>query len=187
LTFGKYLLVCEYSALQHSDISGKIYGFFSPALGICWRRFDIGARDDIGCLPPTQMQLYRHDFGTVIAIGIESEDRDEIERQYFSCWNHQATGGELHWLTETFAYVWTTPNNLRHYLIQSSLCKLLNIDCGKAKGKKRGLMPEALKLAQERMDNIIPLEFVKDDEPDEKEAYVLGDIDFFKPDLQYLR
>jgi len=132
------------------------------------------------------MRLYLDNRGTVIAIGMESNSRDEIEQQYFSFWNHQATSGELLWVCDTFAYIWVTPKSLYNYLFRSSIMKLLNMDCGRSKGKRKGLMPEAVKMARQRMSEIAPLRFIEDCPKVHEEGHKLGDIDFFTPDLQYI-
>jgi hypothetical protein len=108
------------------------------------------------------LKLWRHDYGTVIAIGIESIDnnRIEIEHTFYSFWNHGATNGELHWLTEKFAYFWTGPQALLKSLINAALFELLGIESHKSKGKAGGLMREAESLARTKLDSIEYLPFL---------------------------
>lgn len=106
------------------------------------------------------LKLWRHDYGTVIAIGLEGNDQIEIEHNYYSFWNHGATSGELHWLTDAFAYFWTTPSALWKGLVDTCLFELLNVDGGKSKGKIHGLMPEAKMKARERLNSIEYLAFL---------------------------
>jgi len=128
------------------------------------------------------MHLIKHDFGSVIAIGIQDNNKDQIEFTYFSFWNHGATQGDLEWVKEDFAFFWTTPRKLRKSLIQSSLFQLLNIDGGRAKGKKHGLMPEALRIAKQRFEEIENVHFLNT-EQEQGEEYKMGYLNFETPDL----
>ena len=130
-------------------------------------------------------KLFRHDFGGSIAIGIEDENPKEIENRYYSFWNHGATSGELHWLTSNFAYFWTKTSNLENALIQSSLYQLLGVERGQSKGKEFGLMPDAVKLAQERYDAIQYLEFLGETWKGPNHSYKVGYLEYFAPDLAY--
>ena len=73
------------------------------------------------------MKLYYQDCGTYIAVAIESDNPEEIELQYNSFYNHSATDGELHYMSDRFAYIWTDEERLKKYFLNSSLAKLLNI------------------------------------------------------------
>jgi hypothetical protein len=132
------------------------------------------------------MLLHRHDFGSVTAIGIENDDPIEIERKYYSFYNHQATSGELHWLTSNFAYFWTNNEDLNKALLNIALFELLNIDYGKSKGKKRGLLPEAQIRAEQILQSIQITNFIVKDAEMDLYPYKFGYIEFETPDLSSL-
>ena len=103
------------------------------------------------------MKLIYQPLGTVILIGIESKDRQEIIEQYYSLWNHGATGGGLHWMCDTFAYITISPpseGKLEKYFFNSSLHLLLNKYPERFKGVKGGVKSEAQKLADRRMEEL---------------------------------
>ena len=103
------------------------------------------------------MKLVYQPLGTVALIGIESKDRQEIIEQYYSLWNHEATGGALHWMCDTFAYITISPpadEKLEKYFFNSSLHLLLNNYPDRFKGVKGGVKSEALKLADRRMEEL---------------------------------
>ena len=79
---------------------------------------------------------------------------EEIELQYNSFYNHSATDGELHYMSDRFAYIWTDEERLKKYFLNSSLAKLLN-DSEQYKSVEGGAMPDARKLAEERKSNMI--------------------------------
>jgi hypothetical protein len=100
------------------------------------------------------MKLYYQDCGTYTAVAIESDNPKEIELQYNSFYNHSATDGELHYMSDRFAYIWTDKERLEKYFLNSSLAKLLN-DSSQYKSVEGGAMPDAKKLAEERKSNMI--------------------------------
>ena len=100
------------------------------------------------------MKLYYQDCGTYIAIAIESDDPEEIELQYNSFYNHSATDGELHYMSDRFAYIWTDKERLEKYFLNSSFHLLLNKFPQKYKGVKGGVMADARKLAKRRFDEL---------------------------------
>ena len=133
------------------------------------------------------MKLWRHDFGTSIALAIEDESRQDIEYQYFSFYNHGATSGELHWLTEHMAYFWTSPEDLKHSLIEAHLFKLLNIDAGRyTKGKKGGLMPQAIERAIAQLNEIPFQAFLSSSRGNGNKPYSMGYLEYYSPDLNFL-
>lgn len=122
-------------------------------------------------------KLYIHRIGTVIAIGIESDSRQEIEQRFYSLWNFGATTGELIWGTDSFAYCWTTPENLEKYFITSSLHKILNEQPNKFKGRKSGAIEHARQLAKLRYDEMIPSRFVTCHEFLDSSIYTLTQVE----------
>jgi len=112
------------------------------------------------------MKLYYQDCGTYIAIAIESDNPEEIELQYNSFYNYGATDGELHYMSDRFAYIWTDEKRMNKYFVTSSLYKMLNdsdqlrehdpegwAHC--CKGIKDGFMPQARINAEERKSKMI--------------------------------
>jgi len=135
------------------------------------------------------MKLWRHDFGTSIAIAIEDEtktDRQSVEYKYFSFVNHGATSGQPCWMTDWMLYFWTNPEALHKALIEANLFKLLNIDCGRSKGKKGGLMPEAVKSAQTELDSIAYLAFLGEGRSFNHHQYKMGYLEYSTPNINYL-
>ena len=72
------------------------------------------------------MKLILQRLGTVWLIGIETDNHEERQAQYWSLWNHGATSGELHWLTDGNAYFWTTEKDLKKAVINATLFELWN-------------------------------------------------------------
>src|SRR5882724_1811146 len=63
--------------------------------------------------------LIQH-IGEMVAVGIYSSNLKEIEEQYNSWYNWNATSGDLHWLNDTkepyFAYILSTAARYCKYL-----------------------------------------------------------------------
>jgi hypothetical protein len=83
------------------------------------------------------MKLVYQPLGNNWAVGIETNDPKKIESQDFSWYNHGAYNGTLKFLSERFAYIWTTEEKLHKYLYNSSLAYLLGKYDNKLKGKVR--------------------------------------------------
>ena len=101
------------------------------------------------------MKLVYQPLGTVLLIGMESNDEQEIIEQFYSFWNHGATGGKLHWTCDTFAYITTHEKQLERYFLNSSLHLILNKYPDTYKGKKGGAMEAAKKLAARRSTELM--------------------------------
>jgi len=103
------------------------------------------------------MKLYLQPNGTVWAVGIESDKPEEITQQFNSFFNHGAidSTADLNEMSPTFHYIWTTKQKLEKYFRNSSLAKVLTDDPEAGKGQKGGAMPEAEKLAEQRMNDLI--------------------------------
>ena len=65
------------------------------------------------------VELTYQDTGTHLAVCMIGNDAD-IELQFNSFWNHGATSGELHWLTDGNAYVWATEMELKKAVINAT-------------------------------------------------------------------
>tara|TARA_R100001086_G_C11802053_1_gene249123 strand:+ start:29 stop:424 length:396 start_codon:yes stop_codon:yes gene_type:complete len=109
------------------------------------------------------MKLLVQPNGTVWAVGIETENPEEMQQQIYSFYNHGATDSRVDMIemTPTFSYFWTTKEKLEKYFLNSSLAKILwdNPDAGK--GKKAGALPEAQKLAEKRMKELVVDKWVR--------------------------
>jgi hypothetical protein len=101
------------------------------------------------------MKLILQQLGTVWLIGIESKDPEEMERQYYSFWNHGATSGGLHEMCPTFSYIVTDEKRVKQYFINSSFHLLLNLHPESYKGVKGGVMNSAKALAKKRLDELM--------------------------------
>ena len=97
------------------------------------------------------MKLVYQPLGTVSLVGIESNDEQEIIQQYYSLWNHGATGGKLHWMSDNFAYITSSEEALEKYFFNSSFHLLLNKYPEKYEGVNGGVMDDAKKLAARRL------------------------------------
>lgn len=103
------------------------------------------------------MRLVYQSLGTASYVGIESKDENEIVEQYYSFWNHGATGGKLHWMSDTFAYISTSPENLEDYFHNSSYHLLLNNypDTWEGKEETEEFNAEIHKLAEKRLADLM--------------------------------
>ena len=103
------------------------------------------------------MRLVYQSLGTTAYVGIESKDQNEIVEQYYSLWNHGATGGKLHWMSDTFAYISTTPEALEDYFHNSSYHLLLNNypDTWEGKEETEEFNAEIHKLAEKRLADLM--------------------------------
>ena len=65
--------------------------------------------------------------GSVIAVWINADNRQDALENYWSFWNHGATSAEdLHWISETEGYFWTSRKNLKRYFKNSTRAIMLN-------------------------------------------------------------
>ena len=72
-----------------------------------------------------QLKLTQKNCGTRIAVGLHG-DTQSITERFNSFWNHGATDGELHWLTDGNAYFWTTEKDLKKAVFNATLFELWN-------------------------------------------------------------
>ena len=103
------------------------------------------------------MRLVYQSLGTASYVGMESNDEKEIIEQYYSFWNHGTTSGKLHWMSDTFAYISTSPENLEDYFHNSSYHLLLNNypDTWEGKEETEEFNAEIHKLAEKRLANLM--------------------------------
>lgn len=63
------------------------------------------------------VKFYIQNLTTSCVIGIEGDNEIEIERWYYSFFNHKATSSDLNWyFNKKFAYFWSTPEKFRKAL-----------------------------------------------------------------------
>lgn len=100
------------------------------------------------------------------ALGENEEGHDtEVEREFWSFWNHGATNGEFDWMTNTRGYFWTTREKLLKAYENKELFRMLN-DADEfkkydpeghahaCKGIKGGFLPTAKEKAKEIFDGL---------------------------------
>ena len=100
------------------------------------------------------MKLIYQPLGTKCLVGIQTTNEEERMEQYYSFWNHGATSGKLIELGESFHYITTSPEQLEKYFLNSSLAKILTDNPDAGKGEKGGALPQAEKLAEQRMNDL---------------------------------
>ena len=100
------------------------------------------------------MKLIYQPLGTTCLVGIETTDEEKRMEQYYSFWNHGATSGKLHEMSDNFHYITTTPEKLEKYFFNSSFHLLLNKFPQKYKGVKGGVAEDARKLAKRRFEDL---------------------------------
>jgi len=72
-----------------------------------------------------QVKLTQKNCGSRLAVGLHGDNKSITER-FNSFWNHGATDGELHWLTDGNAYFWTTEKDLEKAVFNAALFELWN-------------------------------------------------------------
>ena len=107
-------------------------------------------------LIPMKGNTFYHQLGRSWAVGIESDDPEEIKSQDYSWYNHGAYNGKLHFLSERFAYIWTNEAKMKKYFYNSSLAFYLNKYDDKAKFAERA----ARLLARLRFGNMTSETFI---------------------------
>ena len=100
------------------------------------------------------MKLIYQPLGTSCLVGIETDNETERTEQYYSFWNHGATSGKLHEMSDNFHYITSSPEKMERYFVNSSFHLLLNKYPEKYKGVKGGVMEDARKLAARRYEEL---------------------------------
>ena len=72
------------------------------------------------------MKIVYQPLGNSWAVGIESDDPQKIISQDYSWYNHGAYNGELKYMSDRFAYIWSTEEDIKRYLYNSSLAYFLD-------------------------------------------------------------
>ena len=100
------------------------------------------------------MKLILQRLGSVWLIGIETDNLEERQAQYWSLWNHGATNADLHEMSNSFAYIVSDEERVKKYLLNSSLHRVLNKFPDAYKGFEGGAMPHARCLANRRLEEL---------------------------------
>jgi len=98
------------------------------------------------------VEIYLQNGGTVLGVFLKGPDKKAIEEQYFSFYNHEATGGELEWWSDTCALFWiyssahiSAEDKLVNALQKGVWAKLMN-----AGSKGRNPWPESCIIAEQQ-------------------------------------
>ena len=136
-----------------------------------------------------KQKLFYQPLGNSWAVGVESDDPQAIISQDYSWYNHGAYNGELHYMSERFAYIWTTEENLKKYFYRSSLAYFLHKRGNSLKEKVRRY---ARMLAKLRFGNLIHEPFIKHDKidcyslsPKESGRGVRKDVGYFDDEEEW--
>lgn len=83
--------------------------------------------------------------GTYTAVGIIGDTKQEVERRYYSFWNHNGTNGELHWLRDMakpyVGYFWSDDKRIRKSVKSVTLLEAMQSGISSDfKGAKGGMM-----------------------------------------------
>ena len=136
-----------------------------------------------------KLKLTQKNCGSRIAVGLHGEENDILDR-FNSFWNHGATSGELHWLTDGNAYFWTTEKDLEKAILNATLFELWNKHPELEEDDKEA---EALALAKGIAKNRLAkiennpklLNFNKRVSIINLDCYSLGTIKAERPDTDY--
>jgi hypothetical protein len=124
-------------------------------------------------------------LGTSWAVGIRGDSEQEVKEHYFGFWNHGATGGDLQWLTSTFAYFWTTPEKLMAALLSMSRMSILRREDKRVdktgekfqyKGRKGGVEDLARAEADERFRQFTLDYFVVNEPTETPHFYIVQEV-----------
>ena len=114
------------------------------------------------------MKLIYQNRGLHWALGIEGTP-SEIELQHTSLFNHGGIdkGGDLQWMGDNFAYVWTTQERLKKYFKNASYHEILNnietVGAWPSEGLRFGAMVSRMirERAEERYNQMINENFLR--------------------------
>jgi len=125
------------------------------------------------------MQLVKQNLGSHWVIGIKGKP-DDIEQFHNRIYNWGGTNGELHWMSESFAYFWITMEKLERVMFKYVMNSISDKIGTKFKNKKGGLKNYVLNRVQNTINNIPVDNFFKTKQ--EQEFYSIGTISAEKLD-----
>jgi hypothetical protein len=136
-----------------------------------------------------QLKLTQKNCGSRLAVGLHG-DKKSITERFNSFWNHGATDGELHWLTNGNAYFWTTEKDLEKAVFNATLFELWNKRPELEEDDKQAEAEAiAKRIAKERLTKIENnpklLNFNKAVSIANLDCYAMGSITAERPDSDY--
>ena len=105
----------------------------------------------------TNITYYRQVFSKDDwAIGMEGDDKDYMERRFWSFWNWKATSGKLDWWTDKFAVFWTDEARFKQAVLEIYRTHVLrDVGGDTLKGQKGGADCLARDCADSFMETMI--------------------------------
>ena len=125
------------------------------------------------------MKLIKQNLGAHWVIGVKGE-KDEIEQFHNRIYNWGGTNGELHWLSDSFAYFWITMEKLERVMFKYMSSGMSDKLGNRFKGSKNGFKNVILNRVKNAIDNIEVDHFFKTKQ--EQDFYSLGTISAEKLD-----
>jgi hypothetical protein len=125
------------------------------------------------------MKLIKQNLGAHWVIGIKG-NKDEIEQFHNRVYNWGGTNGELHWLSDSFAYFWITMEKLERVMFKYMSSGMSDKLGKKFKGSKNGFKNVILNRVKNAIDSIEVDHFFKTKQ--EQDFYSLGTISAEKLD-----
>ena len=125
------------------------------------------------------MKLIKQNLGAHWVIGIKGKPM-EIEQFHNRIYNWGGTNGELHWLSDSFAYFWITMEKLERVMFKYISNGMSDKLGKKFKGSKNGFKNVILNRVKNAIDNIEVDHFFKTKQ--EQDFYSLGTISAEKLD-----
>ena len=106
---------------------------------------------------PMKGNIFYHQLGRSWAVGIETSNPEEVKSQDYSWYNHGAYNGKLHFLSERFAYIWTSEAKMKKYFYNSSLAFYLNkYDDNEKKAERAARLLARLRFNNMTSETFIP-------------------------------
>ena len=127
--------------------------------------------------------LYKN--GSVIAVWVDGDTRQETLENYWSFWNHGATSAEdLHWINPSEGYFWSNRKRLKRYFKNSSRAIVLNElgenwICNLTSGRKAS--KRIAKLSEKRFTELMDSQGPNPLARTEMPTHMLGTIDAENP------
>ena len=125
------------------------------------------------------MKLKKQNLGAHWVIGIEGKPM-EIEQFHNRIYNWGGTNGELHWMSESFAYFWITMEKLERCMFKYVMNSMSDKLGKKFRGAKGGLKKVVMNRIKNTINNIPTEHFHKASQS--QDFYSLGTISAEKLD-----
>jgi len=125
------------------------------------------------------MQLVKQNLGSHWVIGIKGKTA-EIEQFHNRIYNWGGTNGELHWMSDSFAYFWITMEKLERCMFKYVMNSVSDKIGNRFKNKKGGLKNYVINRVQNTINSIPVDNFFKTKQ--EQDFYSIGTISAEKLD-----